>query len=89
MAGQMCVGHPVPNPGESNVYIKNADPRNTRAYAEGRMAKMKLQPADTNPHYFGSAAHSAWQRGWNSVLSPDGPIKQKDCVAYPPRGSAP
>jgi ferric-dicitrate binding protein FerR (iron transport regulator) len=69
--------------------MKNADPRNSKAYAEGRQAKYALKPASANPHPFDSEAYAAWDRGWLSVVSLDGPILGVDCVAEPARGSAP
>jgi len=87
---RFCTGLPIPQQGETNKYMANTDPRLTRAYAEGKRDKMGPNPnPSNNPHPVNTEAYAAWQRGWNAIVSPDGPIKGYDCTCYPNREAAP
>jgi len=46
--------------------IKSADPKLTKAYAEGRIAQ--IAGGGSNPHAAGSDANEAWQEGYDTVV---------------------
>jgi hypothetical protein len=49
--------------------IKSADPKLTKAFAEGRLAQ--IAGSGSNPHAAGSDANEAWQEGHDTV-APEG-----------------
>ena len=49
--------------------IKSADPKLTKAFAEGRLAQ--IAGSGTNPHASGSDANEAWQEGYETT-TPEG-----------------
>jgi hypothetical protein len=55
----------------------------SRAYCEGRHARVQAAARTTNPHLAGTPAYGAWDRGWLTYEA-GGSVVWTDCCADPP-----
>ena len=79
MAGKLCDGV------STNI---QKTPRNSKAYAEGRIAAIAGAADTTNPHAAGTPENVAWAAGHASdAADPAGWPRGRDCVAESPGGS--
>jgi hypothetical protein len=59
------------------------DPMLSKAYCEGRHARVQSALRTANPHPAGTPAYAAWDRGWLTYES-GGTVVWTDCCADPP-----